>query len=67
MAKQLEDFPADVRENLTDGSQQIFLAAFNSASANGMSEEGALQVAWNSLKPGFEQGSDGKWHRRPMS
>lgn len=64
--KKLEEFPAEIKENLTDGSQQIFVAAYNSASENGMSEQGAMNVAWNSIKASYEQGKDGKWHRKPQ-
>ena len=64
MAKQLEQFPAEIRENLLDGAQQIFVTAYNSAIEDGLSEEAATQVAWNSLHPNYEQGPDGKWHIR---
>ncbi len=64
MAKQLDAFPREIQEDLTDGAQQIFLAAFNSATTNGMSEAAAMEVAWNSLKPNYEKGADGKWHFR---
>lgn len=62
MAKQLDELSADIRENLTDGSQQIFMAALNSAMDNGMDEESAMKVAWNSIETNFEKGPDGKWH-----
>lgn len=64
MAKQLEDFPADIRENLLDGAQQVFLAAYNSATRDGMGEEAAMQVAWNTIRHDYEQGEDGKWRMR---
>jgi len=63
--KQLDDFPVEVKEQLMDGAQQIFVAAYNSAQSNGMSEDGALQVAWNTVKEKYQQGEDGKWHRKP--
>jgi ChaB len=31
------------------------MAAFNSAQKDGLSEEGATKVAWNSVKQGYEQ------------
>ena len=65
--KQLEDLPSDIREQLTDGAQQIFLAAYNSAQQDGMSEEAALKVAWNSIQENYNKGEDGKWHRKPDS
>lgn len=64
MAKQLEELPADVRDSLEDGSQQIFLTALNSAMDNGMDEQSAMNVAWNSIATNYEKGSDGKWHRK---
>ena len=65
MANQkLEDLPSDIRDQLADGSQQIFLAAFNSAQSDGMSEEAARKVAWDTVKYDYEQGDDGKWHRK---
>jgi cation transport regulator len=64
MAKQLDEFPAEIRENLTDGSQQVFVTAYNSAISDGMSEEGALRVAWNTIEHDFQKGEDGKWRRR---
>lgn len=67
MAKKLEEFPQEIQESLTDGSQQIFVAAFNSAVSDGLDEEAATNVAWNSLKPNYEKGSDGKWHFRQAS
>jgi cation transport regulator len=63
--KQLEDLPSEVRDQLTDGAENIFLAAFNSAQSDGMSEEAAMNVAWNSVKDGYQKGEDGKWHRAP--
>ncbi len=64
--KKLEEFPAEIKDTLTDGSQQIFVAAYNSASEDGMSEQAAMNVAWNSIKPYYEKGNDGKWHRKPQ-
>jgi cation transport regulator len=67
MANQkLEDLPSDIRDQLADGSQQIFLAAFNSAQSDGLSEEAARKVAWDTVKYDYEQGDDGKWHRKPQ-
>lgn len=65
MANQkLEDLPSDIRDQLADGAQQIFLAAFNSAQSDGLSEEAARKVAWDTVKYDYEQGNDGKWHRK---
>ena len=65
--KQLDEFPTqDIREQLLEGSEQIFVAAYNSARENGMSQDAATQVAWTSVKQGYEQQGDGKWHRKPQ-
>ncbi|NJK49515.1 cation transport regulator ChaB [Candidatus Gracilibacteria bacterium] len=61
----LEQLPNDVKEKLPQGAQQIFMAAFNSASSDGLSEQGAIQVAWNSVKNSYEEGKDGKWQHKP--
>lgn len=64
--KQLSDLPAEITEKLPEGAQNIFLAAFNSAQENGMSEQGAMDVAWNSVKQGYSQGEDGQWYKVPQ-
>jgi cation transport regulator len=61
----VEELPNEVTEKLPQGAQQVFMAAFNAASSNGMSEEAAMKVAWNSITNSYEQGSDGKWHPKP--
>ncbi|HEY9598554.1 MAG TPA: ChaB family protein [Cyanophyceae cyanobacterium] len=64
--KQLSDLPAEVTEKLPEGAQNIFLAAFNSAQEDGLSEQGAMDVAWNSVKQGYRQGEDGQWYKVPQ-
>ncbi len=59
------DLPSEVKEQLPEGAQNIFMAAFKSAQEDGMSEEAARNVAWNSVKNSYEQGEDGKWHHKP--
>lgn len=66
MAQQLqENLPSEVKEQMPSEAQQIFQAAFKSASDDGMSEEGALNVAWYTVKQKYEKGEDGKWQRKP--
>jgi cation transport regulator len=65
MPYKLESLPDELKNELQDGAQQIFVAAFNSAEADGMSEESARSVAWNTIKQAYEKGGDGKWHRKP--
>lgn len=57
----LETLPQDIKEYLPQGAQQIFLAAFNSAESDGLSQEGATQVAWNSVRSEYNQSHNGKW------
>lgn len=66
MPKQISDFPAEIKEQLPEGAQNIFLAAFNSAQEDGMDEQAATNLAWNSVKRGYEQGSDGSWQLIPQ-
>jgi cation transport regulator len=62
---QVDNLPAEVND-LPEGAQNIFKAAFKSAQEDGISRDGAINVAWNSIKQGYEQGADGKWHRKPQ-
>lgn len=61
----IDELPSEVREKLPEHAQQIFLAAFNGAQSDGMDEEAAKRVGWNSLKQEYEQGEDGTWQRKP--
>ena len=61
---QVNNLPSEVQE-LPEGAQNIFRAAFKSAQEDGLSEEAARDVAWNSIKAEYEQGSDGKWQHKP--
>lgn len=57
--------PSEISEQLADGAQNYFAAAYKSAQENGLSEQAALDVAWNSIKENYEKAEDGKWHRKP--
>ncbi|NEP19182.1 MAG: cation transport regulator ChaB [Leptolyngbya sp. SIO4C1] len=61
----VESLPEDVRSRLPLGAQKIFQAAFNAASSDGFSEEGAKQVAWSSVKNSYFQTEDGEWQHEP--
>lgn len=63
--EQMNQMPAEVQD-LPEGARNIFMAAFKSAQEDGMSQEGALDVAWNSVKRGYEKGADGKWQLIPQ-
>lgn len=62
----IENLPNDVKEKLPQGAQNIFYAAYNSASSDGLSDSAAREVAWNSIKTSYEEGPDGKWQPRPQ-
>jgi cation transport regulator len=55
--EQMNEMPAEIKE-MPEGAQNIFKAAFKSAQEDGMSQQGALDVAWNSVKRGYEKGAD---------
>lgn len=63
--EKIDDLPNEVKEKLPHGAQNIFKAAYNSASSDGMSDEGAKRVAWNSIRTNFAEGADGKWYAKP--
>jgi len=60
----IEELPNDVKEQLPQGAQQIFCAAYNSASRDGLNDNQAHQVAWNSVKNSYEQGEQGQWQHK---
>lgn len=64
--QKVEELPQDLRDKLMEGSQQIYMTAFNSAEEDGMSGESADKVAWNSVRQYYNQSEDGKWYRRPQ-
>jgi len=57
----IQELPEELKQRLPQGAQQIFRAAFNSASSDGISEDGAHQIAWNSVKSEYEEGKNGQW------
>ena len=60
----IDELPQEIKEGLPQAAQQIFVAAFNASQKDGLSEEGAQKVAWNSVKNQYEKGADGQWHSR---
>ncbi|MCT7952347.1 ChaB family protein [Ancylothrix sp. C2] len=63
--KHMEDVPSDLQGKLLDGSENIYKAAFSSARRDGLDEDGARSVAWNTVSYAYAQGEDGCWHRKP--
>lgn len=57
----VDELPAEIKDQLPNHAQQMFMAAFNSAQSDGMDEESAKRVAWNSVKEKYKQGADGQW------
>lgn len=57
MAREL---PQDAQQ-LPPGAQNAFRAAFESAISDGISEQGAQDVAWNSVRQQYVQDNDGQW------
>lgn len=60
----VENLPQNVKK-LPEGAQQIFMTAFNSAESDGLSQEGAMQVAWSSVTAEYEQSSGDEWQHKP--
>ncbi|WOD41548.1 ChaB family protein [Nodosilinea sp. E11] len=56
-----ETLPQDT-QSLPQEAKQIFMAAFNAASEDGFSEDGAHEVAWNSVRNTFAQKDNGEWY-----
>ncbi|HEY9748650.1 MAG TPA: ChaB family protein [Allocoleopsis sp.] len=64
MAQEQQNLPQDAQQ-LPESAQKIFQAAMQSAQSDGMSEEGARNVAWTTVKHEYTQGKDGQWERKP--
>ncbi|MBD2302890.1 ChaB family protein [Nostoc sp. FACHB-87] len=60
----IEELPQDIQDKLPQHAQQIFCAAFNASQHDGLSEAGATDVAWNSVRNEYEQSQNGEWHRK---
>jgi cation transport regulator len=63
--QKIEDLPESVKEHLPKHAQEIFRAAFNSATEEYGEEETAFKVAWSAVKHKYEKGDDGNWHEKP--
>jgi cation transport regulator len=60
----IEEMPQDLKEQLPQEAQMIFVAAFNAAQSDGISEDGARQVAWNSVRNQYGQDENGRWYAK---
>ena len=59
--QELTDLPGEVTEKLPKHGQQLFMAAYNAVSENGMDEKSATKVAWDSVKNSYKEDKDGNW------
>ena len=59
--QELQELPAEVTEKLPKHGQQLFMAAYNAVSENGMDEKSATKVAWDSVKNSYKEDKDGNW------
>ncbi|WP_367103307.1 ChaB family protein [uncultured Psychrobacter sp.] len=61
----LSDLPDSVKDNLPKHAQEIFRAAFNSASEQYKDESRWFATAWAAVENVYEKNSDGKWVKKP--
>ncbi|MEB3355211.1 MAG: ChaB family protein [Synechococcales bacterium] len=59
----LDNLPQDIQGSMPEYAQRVFMTAYNSAESDGMSHEGATQVAWDTVKHEYVQDENGQWHR----
>ena len=59
--QELTELPGEVTEKLPQHGQQLFMAAYNAASDNGMEDRNAAKVAWDSVKNSYKEDKDGNW------
>ena len=60
----LSDLPEQVTDNLPKHGQEIFLAAFNSASKQYDDESRWFATAWAAVENVYQKNDDGKWVKR---
>lgn len=59
------DLPDRVKDNLPKHAQEIFLAAFNSASDEYDDESRWFATAWSAVEKVYEKNHEGKWVKKP--
>lgn len=57
----LTDLPEAVKENLPQHAQEIYRAAYNSASEQYDQEKRAHQTAWSAVKNSYHKNESGEW------
>lgn len=60
----LSDLPPAVKDNLPKHAQEIFKAAFNSASKEYKDEARWFATAWSAVERDYEKNEDGKWVKK---
>ncbi|KSU84913.1 cation transport regulator [Fictibacillus enclensis] len=60
----LKELPDSVKDNLPHHAQEIFKAAFNSASEEYKEEETAFKVAWSAVKNKYEKNDNDEWVKK---
>lgn len=60
-----KDLPTEITEGVPEDAQHVFVAAFNSAESDGMDQEAATHVAWNTIKQSYQQDQSGQWQHKP--
>ena len=60
----LSELPDSVKDTLPKHAQEIFLAAFNSASKQYDDESRWFATAWAAVENSYEKNSDGKWVKK---
>lgn len=61
----LSDLPDNVKDNLPKHAQEIFQAAFNSASEQYEDESRQFATAWAAVENVYHKNDDGKWVKKP--
>jgi cation transport regulator len=61
----LSDLPDNVKDNLPKHAQEIFQAAFNSASEQYKDESRQFATAWAAVENVYHKNDDGKWVKKP--
>ncbi|EAZ91277.1 ChaB family protein [Crocosphaera chwakensis] len=57
----LEELPAEITDKLPEYGQQLFMTAYNASFEDGLDEENATKVAWNSVNNRYQQDENGNW------
>ena len=61
----LSDLPLTVKDNLPKHAQEIFQAAFNSASKQSNEASRWFATAWAAVENVYEKNADDKWVKKP--